>query len=82
MSPPAAIAPVGSETVASLKPTISWNTVSGATGYALQVSISTSTSTYTPESNSPASTPLYWRIRTNGANGPSEWMVYASFSRP
>jgi hypothetical protein len=52
--------------------TVSWNTVSGATGYALQVSngisfstllvnvsISKSATTYTPGSNLAASTPLY-----------------------
>jgi hypothetical protein len=95
LSPPVAIAPVGAATVASLKPTFSWNTVSGAASYALQVSkvtsfstllmnvsISKSASTYTPASNLPASTPLYWRIRTNGANGPSNWMAYQSFSTP
>jgi hypothetical protein len=95
LNPPVAMAPVGAATVTSLKPTFSWNTVSGATSYALQVSkvtsfstllvnvsISKSASTYTPEFNLPASTPLYWRIRTHGANGPSDWMPYQSFSTP
>jgi hypothetical protein len=95
LSPPVAIAPVGAATVASLKPTFSWKAVSGAACYALQVSkvtsfstllvnvsISKTASTYTPGSSLPASTPLFWRIRTNGANGPSSWMSYESFTTP
>jgi hypothetical protein len=95
LSSPVAIAPVGGATVASLKPTFSWNPVSGATGYTLEVSkvssfstllvnssISKSVSTYAPGSNLPAATPLFWRIRTNGSNGPSAWTAYQSFSTP
>jgi hypothetical protein len=95
LSPPVAIAPVGGVTVASLKPTLSWNPVSGSAGYTLEVSkvssfstllvnvsISKSASTYTAGSNLPAATPLFWRIRTNGSNGPSAWMAYQSFSTP
>ncbi|MGD0752107.1 MAG: hypothetical protein ABSA23_11935 [Anaerolineales bacterium] len=95
ISPPVAIAPIGAVTVASLKPTFSWNKVSGTTGYTLQVSkvtsfssllvngsVSSTASSYTPGSNLPAGTPLYWRIRTNGANGPSDWMAYESFTTP
>jgi hypothetical protein len=25
---------------------------------------------------------LYWRVRANGANGPSDWMVTATFKTP
>jgi hypothetical protein len=95
LTPPAALAPVGGVTVASLKPTFNWNPVSGAAGYTLEVSkassfstllvnvaISKNASTYTPSSNLPAATPLFWRIRTNGSNGPSAWMAYESFSTP
>jgi hypothetical protein len=95
LSPPTAISPIGGVTVGSLKPTFDWNDVTGATGYTIQVSrntsftplvvnvtISTATSIYTPTTNLPAGTTLYWRVRANGANGPSDWMVYATFVTP
>jgi hypothetical protein len=95
LSSPIAIAPVAGVTVGSLKPTFNWDPVSGAAGYTLEVSkvssfstllvnasISKSASTYTPGSNLPAATPLFWRIRTNGSNGPSAWMAYQGFSTP
>ena len=95
LSAPVPIAPVGSITVSSLKPTFSWNKVIGATGYTLQVSTSTSFKTlvfpaatltnvasYIPVANLPKSTTLYWRLCANGTNGPSDWMPYATFKTP
>jgi hypothetical protein len=95
LSQPAAISPIGGVTVGSLKPTFDWEDVTGAAGYTIQVSrnstftplvvnatISTATSIYTPTTNLPAGITLYWRVRANGANGPSDWMVYATFVTP
>jgi multiple sugar transport system substrate-binding protein len=95
LSAPVAISPVGGVTVGSLKPAFDWQDVPGATGYAIQVSrntafsslvvnktISTATSTYIPTTNLPAGTTLYWRVRANGANGPSDWMAYERFTTP
>jgi hypothetical protein len=95
LSPPVAISPIGGVTAGSLKPVFDWQDVPGATGYTIQVSrnigfsslvvnktISTATSTYTPTTNLPAATTLYWRVRANGANGPSGWMAYERFITP
>ena len=94
LSQPVPIAPVGSVKVGSLKPTFRWNPVAGATGYNLQVSVNTgfaptlinqtlSTGTsYTATANLPAHATLYWRLRANGPNGPSDWMTTATFKTP
>ncbi len=62
----------------------------GVTGYTIQVSKNSTftalvvnktlsgvaTTTFTPPANLPTGiTPYYWRVRVNGANGPSVWSV-------
>jgi hypothetical protein len=95
LSKPVAISPVGGVIVSTRKPAFKWNPVSGAAGYTIQVSVSasftttlvnaaipTATASYTPTVNLPAGSTLYWRVRANGANGPSDWMVTATFKTP
>jgi hypothetical protein len=95
LSKPIAISPVGGVKVSTRKPTFKWNPVSGAAGYTIQVSVSasfttllvnaaipTATASYTPTVNLPAGSTLYWRVRANGTNGPSNWMVTATFKTP
>jgi len=83
MLAPTMDSPTGS--TGSLKPTFTWETVSGATSYTIQVSRNTAftklvrtstvkTSSYMVASNLPAGT-LYWRVKANGAN-PSSWSTY------
>jgi len=64
------------------RPVFDWDDVTGASGYTIQVSMvesfasfvlnaSTASSTYTPTTDLPANKTLYWRVISNGANGPS-----------
>jgi predicted outer membrane repeat protein len=75
------------------RPVFDWEDMTGATGYTIQVSSSptfssllvnkpATTSTYTPTVNLPLNTTLYWRVRTNGANGPGNWSSTATFTLP
>ncbi len=68
------------------RPTFDWSDVLDTTNYTLQISISSSFATfavnatvngsnYTPTADLPAGKPIYWRVRSNGANGPSDWAV-------
>jgi hypothetical protein len=80
MPAPTLVSPAGG--VLTNRPTFDWADVSGATSYTLQVSAvntftsfvlntSAASSTYTPVADLPASKTLYWRVLSNGANGPS-----------
>ncbi len=95
MIAPSLDSPIGGITVGSRKPTFDWSDVTGATGYTLQVSSSSTfttlaatytvayaVSTYTPTVNLPAGSLLYWRARANGPNGPSLWSGYETFYTP
>ncbi len=77
----------------NLRPTFTWNAVAGATNYTIQVSkYSTYASptvnntasgpTYTPTVDLPAGVPVYWRVRSNSSNGPSDWVTGNSFTTP
>ncbi|MBI5953997.1 MAG: M4 family metallopeptidase [Chloroflexi bacterium] len=66
------------------RPTFDWSDVLDTTNYTLQVSTSSTFaspavnatvngSIYTPDKDLPAGKTLYWRVRSNGANGPSDW---------
>jgi Zn-dependent metalloprotease len=92
---PTLLSPINGEIVGSLKPAFDWGDVSGASGYIIQVSRNASfttivltitipkpVSTYTPTTNLPAATTLYWRVMANGANGPSLWAAYEDFVTP
>lgn len=71
-------------TLANPRPEFSWQTVIGATRYKIQISRSSTFSsylvnadvtlpTYTPANPLPAGVKLYWRVRALGPNGPSRW---------
>jgi len=77
------ISPVNGATIATLTPTFTWNTISGATGYWIQVSTDTTfstwlsssitddslnASTYTQTSSLMDSTTYYWRIAAKDTN--------------
>jgi hypothetical protein len=81
---PLLVSPVNGGTTNLYRPPFDWSDVPGVTNYTIQVSQNNTftllwvnatslTSNYTPLVNLPANIPLYWRVRTNGANGPSLW---------
>jgi len=95
MSAPGLDSPIGGITVGGRKPTFEWSDVTGATGYTLQVSSSSTfsplvatytviyaVSTYTPTINLPPGSLLYWRARATGPNGPGLWSGYETFYTP
>jgi Zn-dependent metalloprotease len=92
MLPPALLLPADMSTVGTLKPLFDWNDVNGAIGYRLQVSLDPAfsvllintnigVSTFTPTANLPQNMTIYWRVRANGPNGPSDWSSF-QFSTP
>jgi hypothetical protein len=83
-SPPTLSTPGKGSNVASRKPPFIWATVSGATSYRIQVSTSSTFGTllvnatttealYTPTTQLPMQTKLYWRMQSLGSYGPSLW---------
>jgi bacillolysin len=91
--PPVLTSPADGVDVPSRRPAFDWEDVAGATGYTLQVSknvtftqvvksVSTVASTYTPTADLPASTTLYWRVQSKGANGPSAWSARSFRTAP
>ncbi|HTP00414.1 MAG TPA: glycoside hydrolase domain-containing protein [Anaerolineales bacterium] len=91
LAPPVLTAPSKGAQLPNKRPTFSWGTVSGATGYHIQVSrdgafpqvtwdaacVKTSCA---PPADLPAATLLFWRVSTNGTNGPSAWSSTWSFT--
>lgn len=84
ISPPELIAPEHDSTLTNLRPVFSWQAVTGGTSYRIQISNSStfstylvianvSSPTYTPSTNLPGAATLYWRVRALGPNGPSPW---------
>lgn len=88
--------PVTGSTVSDLMPTFTWEVVSGATDYRIQVSknstftgakaINTTTTspTYTHGTNLQAGTTYYWRVRVQSPNtyGPGDWSGVYTFTTP
>src|SRR5690606_22208172 len=85
--PPALISPADNAALLNLRPLFDWTPVTGASNYTLQVSKEfdfsplvlnkiVTTDSYTPTANLPAGVPLYWRVRANGAYGPSAYSGY------
>ena len=83
---PVLLLPLNGATLHYNRPTFDWSDFSGATGYQIQVSknstftllvVNTNTtaanSTYTPTSNLPANTLLYWRVRAKLGTAKSAW---------
>ena len=95
MLAPTLLSPISAATVPSLKPLFDWSDVVGATGYTIQVSlnsnfsstainatIKTPTSQYVHSINLLSGKLYYWRVRANGANGPSLWSAVETFMTP
>jgi len=91
--PPTLLLPLNLDTVGTRKPTFDWGDVSGATSYTIQIATSTSfgtflvnvkvnNSTYTPTVNLPKNKNIFWRVRANGPNGPSNWSTTFRFTTP
>ena len=88
--------PASGSTVASLTPTFTWNAVSGATDYRIQVSKNatfsplaintiTAASSYTAASNLTPATTYYWRVRVNNPTstyGTGDWSAVFTFTTP
>ena len=91
---PALLTPADLSTVPSRKPTFTWSAVTGATSYRIQISTSNTfktnivnttktTPSYTPISNLPAGTLLYWRVQVSGGTfAPGLWSTIWSFTTP
>jgi hypothetical protein len=80
---PVLLTPADGDPTTNRKPIFDWADVTGAKNYTIQVSrnstftslvvnATVTPSTYTPTINLPVGT-LYWRVKANGANGPSLW---------
>jgi len=93
MLPPVLSAPANGEMLIRLRPTFDWSDVAGATSYTIQVSVyssmslpsvntSVTASNYDPTKDLPKNKTLYWRVRANGANGPSAWTLVRTLVTP
>ena len=83
--------PLNSATYVVLTPAFQWNTISGATGYRLQVSNTSdftsnitdavmTTNTYTPTIGLNYGTTYYWRVKVKTGTDSSNWSATSSFS--
>jgi hypothetical protein len=92
-APPTLVSPAPDAHVLALRPTFDWNDVTTATGYTIQISKNQTFtqvfingypkgSAYVPTVNLSKNTVLYWRVRVQGANGPSAFSPYRSFTTP
>ncbi len=88
---PTLLSPEDGATGVSTLPTLSWNSVSGATSYALQVAIDTGFDTLILDQSNLTSTSLalpalvpnithYWRVNASNAGGVSPWSTVWSFT--
>jgi predicted phage tail protein len=93
MLPPVLSAPADGEKLFRLRPSFDWSDVAGATSYTIQVSAyismsspivntSVTASNYDPTTDLPKNMTLYWRVSTNGANGPSAWSLVRTLVTP
>ncbi len=89
--PPVLTAPSNGIQLQNNRPAFSWSSVAGATGYHIQVSkdgrftqlawdATCLKTSCTPPTDLPAQALLYWRVSTNGTNGPSAWSIIWSFT--
>lgn len=88
---PALLGPPDGTTTLSLRPRFTWQAAIDATGYSLQVSryadfsalkinASLNGANYTPSSDLSANTRYYWRVRSTGPSGASDWSAVLTFS--
>jgi Zn-dependent metalloprotease len=93
MLPPTLLLPANMSTEVSLQPLFDWEDVVGATSYTIQISTdkkfgtflvnkTVNGSTFTPTKNLPKNKTIYWRVRANGPNGPSNWSTFRFITRP
>jgi len=95
MLPTSLISPDNSTSPAltTLRPTFTWNVVTGVSSYTIQISTSSNFSStvvnttasgtsYVPTKDLPANKVLYWRVRAEGDNGHSLWSQTYSFRTP
>jgi hypothetical protein len=91
--PPALLGPSEDSLPDNLRPGFEWQDVDGASSYTIQVSLysnmkepkvntSVADSQFNPTKDLPVKSTLYWRVRANGANGPSLWSEVWSFNTP
>jgi hypothetical protein len=93
MLPTSLMAPANaaSPSMTTFRPSFSWNTVSGASSYTIQISVTNaftsavintkaSGTSYLPTIDLPLNKVLYWRVRAEGANGPSLWSPVWTFT--
>jgi hypothetical protein len=82
---------VTSPTMTTFRPTFSWNPVTGASSYTIRISSTSAFSStvvnskasgtsYVPTIDLPLNKVLYWRVRAEGANGPSLWSAVWTFT--
>ena len=92
MLPPNLLLPADESTEVTLKPLFDWDDVTGAMSYTIQISLDpqfgtflvnkpVNESTFTPTTNLPKNKVIYWRVRANGPNGPSNWSKF-QFTTP
>jgi hypothetical protein len=93
MLPPTLLSPVHKSDADNLRPEFSWQAVEGAVSYTIQitdyptlilptVNTTVTETTYIPIKDLPRNAPLYWRVRANGANGPSDWSTVWTVNSP
>ena len=93
LAPVNLIAPGKDVHVLTLRPTFDWSDVSNTNIYTVQVSPSasflpvlmnesTQTSNFTPWKDLPPAQILYWRVRSEGGGGTSNWSEVRAFTTP
>lgn len=84
MLPTALLSPLGGTPLADTTPDFDWEDRAGAASYTIVISTSSTFATplvsvtvtgsqYASTKVLPRGKPIYWRVRANGANGPSVW---------
>ncbi len=93
MVKPVLVSPDNSYKPDNLRPIFDWNVVEGADTYTIQVSRYadmsypsinkvTADTEYLPTSDILKNRTLFWRVRANGANGPSPWSELRNIESP
>jgi hypothetical protein len=86
LKPPVLLEPADGTTVTTRRPDFKWqmDSYTGVTSYTFQlatdtaftnllINTSVNSTSYTATVDLPTSRKIYWRVRANGANGPSDW---------
>ena len=90
---PELTAPANAALPDNLRPLFDWQDVDGASSYKFQISTNSNMSgpflsknvpdsEYLPNSDLPTGKTLYWWVRANGDNGPSDWSEVRMLSTP